>query len=68
MWGRGSAAAAGALARYRERARNQERIDEARLAEANRQAGTGPLQRRPQPGRPRRQPPVQANGEGEGIP
>ena len=40
MWGRGSAAAAGALARHRERARAQERIREARLAEANRQAGT----------------------------
>ena len=40
MWGRGSSAAAGALARYRERARAQERIREARLAEANRQAGT----------------------------
>src|SRR6202035_2984039 len=42
MWGRGSSAAAGALARYRERARAQERIREARLAEANRQAGIGP--------------------------
>jgi glycine/D-amino acid oxidase-like deaminating enzyme len=40
MWGRGSAAAAGALARYREKARARERIREARLAEANRQAGT----------------------------
>jgi glycine/D-amino acid oxidase-like deaminating enzyme len=40
MWGRGSSAAAGALARYRERARSRERIREARLAEANRQAGT----------------------------
>jgi glycine/D-amino acid oxidase-like deaminating enzyme len=68
MWGRGSAAANGALARYRERARNQERIREARLAEANRQAGTRPQQRRPQPGRPRPQPPVQANREGEGAP
>jgi len=53
MWGRGSAAAAGALARYRERARKQERIREARLAEANRQAGTRPPRPRPQPGRPR---------------
>ena len=51
MWGRGSSAAAGALARYRERARAQERIREARLAEANRQAGTAP-RRRPPPGRP----------------
>ena len=47
MWGRGSAAAAGTLARYRERARAQERIREARLAEANRQAGTRPPRRRP---------------------
>src|SRR5712671_6225990 len=53
MWGRGSSAAAGALARYRERARVQERIHEARLAEANRQAGTRPPRRRPPPGRPR---------------
>jgi glycine/D-amino acid oxidase-like deaminating enzyme len=42
MWGRGSSAAAGALARYREGARARERIREARLAEANRQAGTRP--------------------------
>jgi glycine/D-amino acid oxidase-like deaminating enzyme len=53
MWGRGSAAAAGALARYRERVRKEERIREARLAEANRQAGTRPPRPRPQPGRPR---------------
>ncbi len=52
MWGRGSSAAAGALARYRERARTRERIREARLAEVNRQAGTRPT-RRPPPGRPR---------------
>lgn len=69
-WERGSAAAAGALARYRERVRNQERIREARLAEANRQAGTRPQQRRPPPGRPRPphpQPPAEArSGEGEG--
>src|SRR6202521_2695588 len=71
MWGRGSSAAAGALARYRERARTRERIREARLAEANRQAGTRPQQRRPPPGRPRPerpQPPLGANpGEGEGA-
>ena len=42
MWGRGSSAAAGALARYRERARTQQRIRDARLAEANRLAGTRP--------------------------
>src|ERR1700686_1358128 len=53
MWGRGSSAAAGALARHRERARTQEGIREARLAQVNRQAGTRPQQRRPPPGRPR---------------
>src|SRR5271154_4633321 len=51
MWERGSSAAAGALARYRERLRKQERIREARLAEANRLAGTGPS-RPPPPPRP----------------
>jgi hypothetical protein len=81
MWGRGSAAAAGALARYRERVRKQEGIREARLAEANRQAGTRAPRPRPQPGRPRPQrprperaapeasgPPAGANpGAGEGA-
>jgi len=70
MWERGSSAAAGALARYRERARVQERIREARLAEANRQAGTrGPPRRRPPPGAPRPQRPrPPANpAEGEGA-
>jgi glycine/D-amino acid oxidase-like deaminating enzyme len=64
IWGRGSSAAAGALARHRERVRAQERIREARLAETNRQAGTRPAPRRPQPGRPRPprpQPPPRAN-------
>jgi glycine/D-amino acid oxidase-like deaminating enzyme len=71
MWGRGSSAAAGALARYREKARAQERIREARRLEANRQGETrspsrlpGPRQppRRPRPERP---PPVAADpGEG----
>ena len=50
MWERGSSATAGALARYRERLRAQERIREARLAEANRLAGTGPSRPRPPPG------------------
>ncbi|WP_291575376.1 FAD-binding oxidoreductase [Bradyrhizobium sp.] len=62
-WTRGASAAAGALARYRERARLKERIREARLVEANRQAGTRPS-RRSQPGRPRPErprPPVPAN-------
>ena len=52
MWGRGSSAAAGALARYRERMRARERLRDARLAEANRQAGTRPPRPRPSPGRP----------------
>jgi glycine/D-amino acid oxidase-like deaminating enzyme len=71
MWGRGSSAAAGALARYRERARVRERIREARLLEANRQAGTRPPRRQPPPGRPRPERPrprAQANpNEGEGA-
>jgi len=67
MWERGSSAAAGALARYRERARSRERAAEARLAEANRKAGTRPPQRRPPPGRPRPQPREPANREGEGT-
>jgi len=70
MWGRGSSAAAGALARYRERARVRERIREARLIEANRQAGTRPPRRQPPPSRPRPERPrprAQANpNEGEG--
>jgi glycine/D-amino acid oxidase-like deaminating enzyme len=71
-WTRGASATAGALARYRERARLRERVREARLAEANRQAGTRPPRRRPPPGRPPRparpQPPVPASpGEGEGT-
>ncbi|MBR0719241.1 FAD-binding oxidoreductase [Bradyrhizobium liaoningense] len=69
MWGRASSAAAGTLARYRERARVREREREARLAEANRAAGTGP--RRPPPGavRPARPmpPPEPVRQEGEGI-
>jgi glycine/D-amino acid oxidase-like deaminating enzyme len=72
MWGRGVSAAAGALARYREKARVQERVREARLAEANRQAGTrGPPARRPPSARPRPhrpQPPGGAQpGDGEGT-
>jgi glycine/D-amino acid oxidase-like deaminating enzyme len=70
MWGRGAAAAAGALARYRERAQARERIREARLLEANRQAGTRPPRRptpavRPRPARPRPHAPANP-GEGEG--
>src|SRR5580704_11164363 len=61
MWERGSSAAAGALARHRERARTQESLREARVAEANRQAGTRPTRPRPPPGqpnpRPQRNPP-----------
>jgi glycine/D-amino acid oxidase-like deaminating enzyme len=70
MWARGSSAAAGTLARYRERARSRENIREARLVEANRQAGTTPPRRRPPPGRPhqeRARPPAPVEaGEGEG--
>jgi len=57
LWGRGSSAAAGVLARYRERVRTQERVREARLAEANRQAATRPLPRRPRPEHLRSRPP-----------
>jgi glycine/D-amino acid oxidase-like deaminating enzyme len=68
MWGRGSSAAAGALARYREGARAKETIREARLAAANRQAGTvSPPRRRPPPGGPRPlrpQPPAPVDGAG----
>jgi hypothetical protein len=75
LWERGSSAAAGALARYRERLRDQERIREERLAEANRLAGTRPM--RPQPAgqpspRPQRSRPVEqpepsvVAGPGEG--
>src|SRR5882757_3266711 len=74
MWTRRSSAAAGLLARYRERARARERIRKARLAEANRQAGTRtPPRRRPPPGQPRPVPPQPAppepanKGEGEGT-
>jgi glycine/D-amino acid oxidase-like deaminating enzyme len=71
MWERGSSAAAGAFARYRERVRAQERIREARLAQANRQAGTRPPRPRPPPGRtrpPGPRPPAPAeSGEGEGA-
>jgi hypothetical protein len=69
MCGRGISAAAGALARHREKVRAKERIREARLAEANRQAGTRPPRPRPPPGRPIRPvPPVRArSGDGEGA-
>ncbi|WOH64414.1 FAD-binding oxidoreductase [Bradyrhizobium sp. BWA-3-5] len=70
LWARGQSAAAGALARYREGARARERVREARLAEANRQAGTRP--RRPPPGaaaRPMRpQPPRPAAPQDGGMP
>jgi glycine/D-amino acid oxidase-like deaminating enzyme len=77
MWGRGSSAAAGALARYREKARAQERIREARRLEANRQGETRAPSRPPSPrqpprhppGRPRpkRPPPPVTAGPGEGA-
>jgi hypothetical protein len=69
MWGRASSAAAGSLARYRERARIKDREREERLAEANRAAGTGP--RRPPPKQARlvrpTLPPEDQPREGEGV-
>lgn len=70
-WTRGASGAAGALARYRERARARESLREARLAEANRQAGTrSPPRRRPPPGQPRppraEAPPPESASTGEG--
>src|SRR5947209_10198033 len=64
MWERGSSAAAGALARYREGARVRERIREARLAEANRQAGTRPPRKRPPPGKGPVTRPIPRPGQG----
>ena len=54
LWGRASSAAAGSLARYRERVQLRENEREARLAEANRAAGTGPRRPSPGEGRPAR--------------
>jgi glycine/D-amino acid oxidase-like deaminating enzyme len=73
IWGRGSSAAAGALARYREGARVRERVREARLAEANRQAGTRPPPRRrppsaPPPVRPQPPAPGEARESGPVVP
>jgi glycine/D-amino acid oxidase-like deaminating enzyme len=68
LWGRGSAAAAGALARYRERARVKEQLREERLAEANRQAGTRPPRPRSPPGRPRPPSPAANPADAEGPP
>ena len=65
MWSRASAGAAGALARYRERAHVKERIRDARLAEANRQAGTRPPPSRQPAGKPG--PAMPANREGKGA-
>ncbi len=45
LWGRGGSAMAGVLARHRERVRSEERLREARLAEANRQAAVRPARR-----------------------
>jgi hypothetical protein len=58
LWGRGTSAVAGALARHREKARAQERVREARLIEANRQAGTRPPRPRPPVAVPRPESPV----------
>jgi gamma-glutamylputrescine oxidase len=71
LWTRGSSAAAGTLARHRERVRAQERAREARLAEASRVAALlrpAPLRQtsgRPRPLRP--QPPDMTDqGQGDG--
>jgi hypothetical protein len=64
MWERGSSAAAGALARYREGARAREGVREARLAEANRQAGTRPPRKRPPPGKGPVTRPIPLSGQG----
>ena len=63
-WERGRSEAAGLFARYRERALARERVREARLAEANRQAGTQPPHRSPPRGPPVDRP--LSSGEGEG--
>jgi glycine/D-amino acid oxidase-like deaminating enzyme len=71
MWNRASAAAAGALARYREKSRIKERAREARLEEATRQVATRPRLPRPSAGRPhppRPKPPEPAHNAGEGAP
>src|SRR5712671_2401185 len=65
-WSRGSSAAAGALARYRERARTKERTREARLAEVNRQSATRPI-RRPPPGRRRPEVPERPAASNQGA-
>jgi len=71
LWGRGSSAAAGVLARHRERARAQERLREARLAEANRQAALRPAPGNRLPRMNRPAPPAQpsepADQESEGA-
>jgi hypothetical protein len=73
IWERGSSAVSGTLARYRERARAQDRVREARLAQANRQAGTRMQRRRQPPGQPpqgqaeRRASTTTTKGEGEGT-
>jgi glycine/D-amino acid oxidase-like deaminating enzyme len=73
IWGRGSSAAAGALARYREKARAKEGIREARRLKANRQGQTRSPSRPPRPHqpprrpRPERPPPPVAADPGEGA-
>jgi hypothetical protein len=66
-WHRASSAAAGVLSRYREGARAREQAREARLAKANRQAGTKPPRKRPPPGRApvRPRPPARRDRQGE---
>ena len=62
-WSRASATAAGAMARYRERGRINERQREVRLANANRQARAMAAQRRPPGAGPASKPPTTQQAE-----
>ena len=70
LWGRGSSALSGALARHHERTRIRDGLRQARIAEASRQAGTRsrPARSRPaasRPARPRSAEPQRSEVEGE---
>jgi glycine/D-amino acid oxidase-like deaminating enzyme len=67
MWSRASAATAGALARYRERARSRAKIRDARREAANRMAAAGPRPTRPPPVRHEAQPSRAPANKGEGA-
>ncbi len=67
LWHRGSSAAAGAMARHRERVRVAERVREERLAEANRLAALAapPLPAPDDPPQPEPAPPAETETPGE---